>query len=117
MTSEETGGSLAAANALVDWPALIGEVGRTLRLNPLEIAQRFNAGESLAEMADAQGIDRAVLIQAVQRRMVADMNRALAAGDMTAGQHALILRSMAANVERMVTIHRGEPWVVGSEPA
>ena len=117
LTSEETGGSLAAANALVDWPALIGEVGRTLRLNPMEIAQRFSAGESLAEMADAQGIDRAVLTRAVQGRMVADMNRALAAGDMTAGQHALIMRSMSANVERMVSIHRGEPWVAVSESA
>lgn len=112
LTSEETGGSLAAGNSLVDWPALIGAVGQTLNLNPIEIGQRFNAGESLAEMADAQGIERAALIQVVQRRMVADMNRALTVGDMTAGQHELILRGMTVQVERMVRIHRGEPWII-----
>ncbi len=115
LTSEETGGSLAAANSLIDWSALIGAVGRTLELSPIEIGRRFEAGESLAEMADAQGIDRTNLIQVVQRRMVADMNRALAAGNMTRGQHEVILRGIATQVERMVTIHRGEPWVVESE--
>ncbi len=115
LTSEETGGSLAGANSLVDWPALIGAIGQTLELSPIEIGRRFEAGESLAEMADAQGIERAALIQAVQRRMVADMNRALVAGDMTPGQHEVILRGMATQAERIVTIHRGEPWVVVTE--
>ncbi len=117
LTSEETGGSLAAANSLVDWPALIGELGRTLDLNSIEIGRRFEAGESLAEMADAQRIERDALVQVVQRRLVADMNRAFTAGDMTAGQHEIILRGMPTQAERMVTIHRGEPWVVTAEPA
>ncbi len=115
LTSEETGGSLAAANSLVDWPALLGSVGQMLELSPIEIGLRFEAGESLAEMADAQGVERAALIQVVERRMVGDMNRALAAWDMTPGQHEVILRGLATQVERMVTIHRGEPWVVESE--
>ena len=111
-TSAETGGSLAAGNSLVDWPALIGALSETLGLNPIEIGQRFEAGESLAEMAEAEGVDRAVLEQVVQRRMVVDMRRAVSEGDMTAGQFEVTMRSMATQVERMVTIHRGEPWVV-----
>ncbi len=69
----------------------------------------------MVEMADAEGVDRAVLVRVVHGRMVADMDRALAAGDMTPGQHAVILRGMDVQAERMVTIRRGEPWILPTE--
>lgn len=112
MDADATGNSAAAGTSLFDWTGMVAAIGDVLDLNPLALRQRFEAGESLAEMATAQGIERRVLESTIARRFVADYDRAVAAGDMTPGQRDLFVRAMPAQVRRFVEIHRGESWLI-----
>jgi hypothetical protein len=109
---DDTGGSLGAAAMLLDWPALLGEIGDLLALSPNEVALRMEAGKSWAEMAVAQGVSRADLEQAVAEQFTRDYDRAVANGDMTSAQRDLLVRVLPEIIGRIVELHRGEPWIV-----
>ncbi len=114
-----TGGSLAAGAALVDTDALAAAVGEVLGLQPLEVGSRLAAGESLAEIAAAQGVPRENLTRVFSDRLRADYDRAVVVGDMTPGQRDLLVRTLPMTVDRVIDLHAGESWVIpsGGTPA
>jgi hypothetical protein len=107
-----TGGSLGAAASLLDWSALLGEIGDLLALTPDAVARRMAAGESWAEMAAAQGVARAELEAVVAAQFARAYDRAVDNGDMTLAQRDLLLRVVPEITGRIVELHRGEPWLV-----
>ena len=103
--------SLVAGVSLIDGAALLRAIGDRLGLTPEAIARRYEAGESLAEIAAAQGVARADLIALMTHQLTTDFADAVARGDMTPAQHDLILRHLPTQVGRMVDIHANEPWL------
>ena len=103
--------AIVAGTGLVDPDGLMRAIGDLLRLPPEEIGRRYEAGESLAEMADAQGVARAELVDLMIERLTAGFDEAVARGDMTAPQRELTVRHLRTMVERMVDIHAGELWL------
>jgi hypothetical protein len=108
---DDTGGSLAAAASLLDWPALLEALGAVLGLSPEEVAERMDGGESLVEMAEGQGVPRADLEQVVLDQFARAYDRAVANGDMTPDQRALLERALPEVIHRAVELHRGDPWI------
>ena len=88
-----------------------GEIGELLRLEPERIARRYDAGENLAEMAAARGVERAALVDLLSRLTIAGLDEGMERGDGLAPQRDLILRNLPVQIERMVEIRAGEPWV------
>lgn len=115
--SAATGASAAAGASLINWVGLVGAVAETLQLQPVQIQQRFDAGQSLSEIATAQHVDPALLDQTITRRLTADLDRAVTDGDITPGQRDLLVRTMPSQVARMMTIHQGEPWLLNAKSA
>ena len=109
------GGSLAAGSSLIDAPAMAKAIAGVLGLSPLAVGQRLQAGESLAELAAAQDVPREALGEAIQQRLKADWDRAVAEEDMTAPQRDLLVSILPMMVDRMLDLHPGEPWIIGSE--
>jgi hypothetical protein len=110
-----SGGSLAAGTSLIDGPAMAKAIAGVLGLNPLAVGQRLQAGESLTELAADQNVSRQALADAVQQRIEDDWDRAVAAEDMTAAQRDLLVSMLPMMVDRMLDLHPGEPWIIGSE--
>ncbi len=110
-----TGGSLAAGASLVDTEALSAAVGEVLGLPPAEVGLRLAAGESLAEMASAQGVPREDLTRVISDRLHADYDRAVVVGDMTPGQRDLLVRTLPMTVDRLVDLHAGESWIIAPD--
>ena len=109
--------SLVAGVSLIDGEAMLRAIGELLRLTPEEIGRRYEAGESLAEMAAAQGVPREELIQLMMDWLIAGFDAAVARGDMSPAQRDLTVRHLRVHVERMVEIHAGEPWLEEAAPA
>ena len=103
--------SIVAGAGLIDAAAMQGEIGELLRLEPEEIARRYDAGENLAEMAAAQGVERAAVVDLLSRLTIAGLDEGMERGDVLAPQRDLILRHLPSQIERMVEIRAGEPWV------
>ena len=103
--------SIVAGAGLVDAEGLMREIGDLLRLTSEEIGRRYEAGESLAEIAEAQGVGRAELAAFMTDRLTVEYDEAVARGDMTARQRELTVRHLPTIVERMIELHAGEPWL------
>jgi len=103
--------SIVAGAGLIDADAMLREIGALLRLEPEEIGRRYEAGENLAETAAAQGVGRASLVDLLTRLTTAGLEEGVARGDVSVPQRDLIVRHLPVQIERMVEIRTGEPWV------
>ena len=103
--------SLVAGAALIDSSAIARALGELFDLDPKDVGDRYQAGESLAEIAVTTGVERAAVVALLTERIAASYEQAVAADDMSAAQRALLMRQLPEQVERMVEIEAGEPWV------
>lgn len=89
-----------------------GEIGAAvtdlLGMERFEIRRAWLEGQSLAEIAGAQGIDRATLIDTMLTALDARLNTAVERGTITAEQKEEILTNATPVIERAVDLHRGE---------
>ncbi|NNF53270.1 MAG: hypothetical protein HKN03_02400 [Acidimicrobiales bacterium] len=81
-------------------------VTELLGLTPAELREAFVAGQTLAEVAEAQGVSTEVLVDTIVAETQALVDEKLAAGDITAERAASILDGLEAKVEERVTAER-----------
>ena len=108
-----TGGTISAtAASLINWEQVTVDLGDLLDLTPKVIQDRFIAGESFAEIGASQGVPRDDIEGIIARRLAADSREAVDLGDMTTGQRDLMLVHLADQIDRLLDIHHGEPWLL-----
>ncbi len=105
-----TAGSLDAAADIVNWTGVMIAIARELDINLVELRHRYDAGESIAEMATRQGVDQKALTETVVARVRADLDRSVERGDMTTPQRNFIAGQVPLWIGRMIEMHAGEPW-------
>jgi hypothetical protein len=110
---DNTGGSLAVIASLIDFDAMYVAIGDVLHLDPADVAQRVENGESWAEMASTTGVPRDDLEQRVLDRLTIDLDRAVTDGNLLPEQHDLLVQVMPLVVGRIVDLHLGDPWIAG----
>lgn len=103
--------SLVAGASLIDSAGIARALGDFFGLSPVEIGSRYQAGESLGEIAATTGVERGAVVDLLSEWIAASYARAVAADDMSTAHRTLLLRQLPAQVERMVEIRTGEPWV------
>lgn len=79
-----------------------------LGMTPQEIRTEFQAGKSLAQIAEAKGVSRDTLKAKILETQKARLDAAVAAGRMTAEQAQQIATRQAANVDRMLDATPGQ---------
>ena len=89
---------------VVDDALLRDEVARALGLTPDEVRRRFDAGHSLAEMAEEQGIARDALLRAVDETVAAALAAATTAGELSPELQLLIQDHLTAQVRLLVDV-------------
>jgi hypothetical protein len=77
-------------------------VAAYLGLTPMELKQQFAAGKSLAEIAAAQGKSVEGLKQAILAGAKADLDQAVADGDITAEQEQTMLSKLRDGLDEIV---------------
>ncbi len=103
-------GSLDAAADIVNWTGVMMTIAREIDITLVELRQRYDAGESIAEMATRQGVDQQALTEAVVARIDTDLDRSVERGDMTTPQRDLIAGQVPLWIGRMIEMHAWEPW-------
>jgi hypothetical protein len=73
-----------------------------------EIRDLLLDGQSLAEIAADQGVERAALVAALQDQAVARLDEAEAAGRLEPERRAELEERLFAGIERLVDAHRGD---------
>jgi hypothetical protein len=93
-------------------PAFRQAAAEALGMTEAELASRLDGGESLAEIASAQGVEPAVLEEALREALVADasvrLEEAVASGDLTQAQADKILEQIEGGM-RVHWFGPGEP--------
>ena len=79
-----------------------------LGMTPQEIRTEFQAGKSLAQIAEAKGVSRDALKAKILETQKARLDAAVAAGRMTAEQAQQVATRQAANVDRMLDATPGQ---------
>jgi len=79
-----------------------------LGMTPQEIRTEFQAGKSLAQIAEAKGVSRDALKAKILETQKARLDAAVAAGRMTAEQAQQMATRQAANVDRMLDATPGQ---------
>jgi hypothetical protein len=108
---DNTGGSLAVIASMIDWEAMFAAIGDVLLLNPGDVAQRMEDGESWADMAATQNVPRGDLEQVVLGRLTSDLDRAVRDGDLMSEQRDLLVQVLPLVIGRIVELHQGEAWI------
>jgi hypothetical protein len=83
-------------------------VADLLGMTPQEIRTEFQAGKSLAQIAEAKGVSRDALKAKILETQKARLDAAVAAGRMTAEQAQQIATRQATNVDRMLDATPGQ---------
>lgn len=79
-----------------------GELSELLGLPPAEIGERLRDGESLAEIAEAEGVARADLATTVQAVIAAKLDEAVAADRITAEERATLGRLAVGRIDDLI---------------
>lgn len=77
-----------------------------LGLTPAELREAFVSGQTLAEVAEAEGVSTEVLVDTIVAETQALVDEKLAAGDITADRAQSILDGLEARVQERVTADR-----------
>ncbi len=86
--------------------AASGVVTDMLGLSAEEVYEAFQSGQSLADLAEAQGVSVDDLVDALVAEATETVNEKLAAGDITADRAESILDGLEENVEDRVNAER-----------
>ena len=83
-------------------------IASILGMTPQELRTEFQAGKSLAQIAEAKGVSRETLKAKLLEPRQARLDAAVAAGRMTAEQAQQAAARMSANVDRMLDATPGQ---------
>ena len=83
-------------------------VADLLGMTPQELRTEFQAGKSLAQIAEARGVSRDTLKAKILETQKARLDAAVAAGRMTAEQAQQAAARMSANIDRMLDATPGQ---------
>ena len=83
-------------------------VADMLGMTPQELRTEFQAGKSLAQIAEAKGVSRETLKAKILETQKARLDAAVAAGRMTAEQAQQHATRMSANIDRMLDATPGQ---------
>jgi hypothetical protein len=92
-------------------------IANILGMTPRELRTEFQAGKSLAQIAEAKGVSRETLKAKILEAQKARLDAAVAAGRMTAEQAQQHAARMSANIDRMLDAtpgQRRQPQPAGS---
>ena len=85
---------------------IVQDIGTLLNLTPEEIRDRLVDGESLAEIAAAQGVDRADLVSTLREAATERLDQAVANGTIDEERRAALEERAVAAIDRLVDHHR-----------
>jgi hypothetical protein len=85
-----------------------GEVASILGITPEQLRTEFQAGKSLAQIAQEKGISRDTLKQKLLDARKAQLDAAVQAGKLTAEQRDQIMARMTANIDRQLDMTPGQ---------
>lgn len=84
-------------------------VATALELSPARVSQRFDGGETLDEMATSEGIAIGAVTDAVSEVYTADVDAAVADGELTRELADEVIRFLAAQVPLLLATRPGDP--------
>jgi hypothetical protein len=87
---------------------IVGVVTDLLDLPADELRDRLAAGQSLTEIAAAEGVERAALVTALQDHAIARLDEAEADGRLEPERREKLQDRIFAGIERLVDAHRGD---------
>lgn len=87
---------------------MFGEVADRLGLSPMEVGARLRDGESLAEIADDQGVGQEELTATIEEAVGDRLDRGVEAGRLTATQRDAVAKILAARVDDLVEMPPAE---------
>ncbi len=85
-------------------PAVIAEVADLLGLSPRELGERLRGGESLAEMAEAEGVAEAEVVALIEAAALSRLAEIAAPADLTEAEQRAVEALVAERVERLVEL-------------
>jgi hypothetical protein len=85
-----------------------GEVASILGMTPEQLRTEFQAGKSLAQIAQEKGISRDTLKQKLLDARKAHLDAAVQAGRLTAQQRDAIIARITANIDRQLDMTPGQ---------
>lgn len=85
---------------------LLRAVGERLRLDPATLRQRLASGQSLADIAAAQGVDRGTLLRVIELAVDAALDRATLTGYLPAGRRARVRAWLLPRAEQLIDARR-----------
>lgn len=89
-------------------PAVVGELADLLGLPARELGERFRGGESLAEIAAAEGVERAEVVALLERAGTDRLDEAARGVDLSAEERAALEELVGERVERIVDAEPGD---------
>jgi hypothetical protein len=101
----ERGGPCAR---LARFGAWLDDVATIVGLTPDEVLTRLAAGESLAEIAESEGISREELIAGLEAAILERLDRAVENGRLSEEERAEIEANLTERLETLVDHHRGD---------
>lgn len=93
-----------------------GQVASILGITQEELRAEFQAGKSLAQIAQEKGISRDTLKQKLLDARKAELDAAVQAGRLTAERRDQMMQRMTANIDRMLDMKPGQRGPRGGAP-
>ena len=82
------------------------DAAEVIGVKPAELAKDLRAGKSVAEVAEAKGVDRQAVVDALVKDGSARIDAAVKAGKLPADRAAKAKARLAKAVDRLVDAHR-----------
>jgi uncharacterized protein YidB (DUF937 family) len=102
------GAKTCAGLALMKESGVAQAVEQLLGMTGPQIKTEFKNGKSLAEMASAKNIDRATLVKTINTALGTAVDKLATNGKISAAQAETIKTDIAARVEKLVDLHKGD---------
>jgi hypothetical protein len=90
------------------------QLATILGITPEQLRTEFQAGKSIAQIAQEKGISRDTLKQKILDARKAELDAAVQAGRLTAAQRDQIMARMTANIDRMLDMTPGQRGRTGA---
>jgi hypothetical protein len=88
----------------------------TLNMKPEDLQAQLRSGKSLAEIAQAKGVDRAALRAGIMAAVQNDVNTALRDGKITSTQATSIINEVSKNLDQLLDRKMGQRTGPGNRP-
>ena len=89
-------------------PVVVGAVADLLGLEPRKLVERVRGGESLAEVAEAEGVAEAEVVAVIERAALAKLAEVAATADLSEAEEAALEELVAVHVEHVTEMEPGD---------